>query len=108
MNSLGLKFNYGEKFMLTWPRFSTCKIAIYVPQRIDAIMANYPEGHKVAAMMPILDVAQRQHGWLPLSAMNKVADILQVPSMRVYEVATFYTMYNRFVVFVIQYIHMYL
>ncbi|XP_076818581.1 NADH dehydrogenase [ubiquinone] flavoprotein 2, mitochondrial-like [Clavelina lepadiformis] len=64
-------------------------------KRIDAIMANYPEGHKVAAMMPILDVAQRQHGWLPLSAMNKVADILQVPSMRVYEVATFYTMYNR-------------
>ena len=45
--------------------------------------------------MPILDLAQRQHGWLPISAMNKVADILNVPEMRVYEVATFYTMYNR-------------
>jgi len=64
-------------------------------QRIDAILANYPEGHKVAAVMPILDLAQRQHGWLPISAMNKVADILNVPEMRVYEVATFYTMYNR-------------
>uniref|UniRef100_A0A6F9DMR1 NADH dehydrogenase [ubiquinone] flavoprotein 2, mitochondrial n=1 Tax=Phallusia mammillata TaxID=59560 RepID=A0A6F9DMR1_9ASCI len=64
-------------------------------KRIDAIMANYPEGHKVAAVMPILDVAQRQHGWLPISAMNKVASVLEVPPMRVYEVATFYTMYNR-------------
>lgn len=65
-------------------------------QRIEAIKANYPEGHKVAAMMPILDVAQRQNdNWLPISAMNKVAEILDVPPMRVYEVATFYTMYNR-------------
>lgn len=66
-------------------------------QRIDAILANYPEGHKVAAVMPILDLAQRQYGWLPISAMNKVADVLKVPPMRVYEVATFYTMYNRLV-----------
>ena len=46
-------------------------------------------------MLPVLDLAQRQNGWLPISAMNKVAEILQVPPMRVYEVATFYTMYNR-------------
>ena len=47
-------------------------------------------------MMPILDLAQRQHdGWLPISAMNKTAEILKVNPMRVYEVATFYTMYNR-------------
>uniref|UniRef100_UPI0000522A5F NADH dehydrogenase [ubiquinone] flavoprotein 2, mitochondrial-like n=1 Tax=Ciona intestinalis TaxID=7719 RepID=UPI0000522A5F len=64
-------------------------------ERIEAIKANYPEGHKVAAVMPILDLAQRQHGWLPISAMNKVAELLDVPPMRVYEVATFYTMYNR-------------
>jgi len=64
--------------------------------RIEGILANYPEGHKVAAMMPILDLAQRQHdGWLPISAMNKTAEILKVNPMRVYEVATFYTMYNR-------------
>lgn len=46
-------------------------------------------------MIPLLDLAQRQHGWLPLSAMHKVADILGLPHMRVYEVATFYTMFMR-------------
>lgn len=46
--------------------------------------------------MPLLDLAQRQcGGWLPLSAMNKVAQVLDMPPMKVYEVATFYTMYNR-------------
>lgn len=44
----------------------------------------------------MLDLAQRQNGgWLPLSAMNKVAELLSMPKMRVYEVATFYTMFIR-------------
>ena len=64
-------------------------------KRIDGIVANYPEGHKAAAVIPVLDLAQRQHGWLPISAMNKVAEVLGMPKMRVYEVATFYTMFNR-------------
>lgn len=64
-------------------------------KRVDAILAIYPEGHKRAAMIPLLDLAQRQHGWLPISAMHKVAEILQLPRMRVYEVATFYTMFIR-------------
>ncbi|XP_030629683.1 NADH dehydrogenase [ubiquinone] flavoprotein 2, mitochondrial isoform X1 [Chanos chanos] len=63
--------------------------------RIEAIINNYPEGHKAAATIPVLDLAQRQHGWLPISAMNKVAEILEIPPMRVYEVATFYTMFLR-------------
>lgn len=46
-------------------------------------------------MIPLLDLAQRQHGWLPIAAMHKVADILELPNMRVYEVATFYTMFMR-------------
>jgi Thioredoxin-like [2Fe-2S] ferredoxin len=47
--------------------------------------------------MPLLDMAQRQcGGWLPIAAMNQVAEIVQVPPMRVYEVATFYTMYHRY------------
>ena len=46
--------------------------------------------------MPLLDLAQRQEGWLPLSAMNKVAELCEVNPMRVYEVATFYTMFNRY------------
>lgn len=41
-------------------------------QRIEAIVKNYPEGHKAAAVLPVLDLAQRQNGWLPISAMNKV------------------------------------
>lgn len=58
-------------------------------------MANYPPNHQSAAVIPLLDLAQRQHGWLPLSAMHAVADMLSMAPIRVYEVATFYTMFNR-------------
>lgn len=64
-------------------------------KRVEAILAIYPEGHKRAAMIPLLDLAQRQYGWLPISAMHKVAEILNLPKMRVYEVVTFYTMFMR-------------
>ncbi|KAL3859366.1 hypothetical protein ACJMK2_009590 [Sinanodonta woodiana] len=64
-------------------------------KRAELIIKNYPEGHQSAAVIPLLDLAQRQHGWVPISAMHKVADILKMPYMRVYEVATFYTMFNR-------------
>lgn len=64
-------------------------------KRVEAIIKNYPEGYKAAAVIPVLDLAQRQHRWLPISAMNKVAEILGMSRMRVYEVATFYTMFNR-------------
>jgi len=65
-------------------------------KRIETILTLYPDGHKVAAVIPMLDLAQRQHGWLPINAMNKVAEILGVSNMRVYEVATFYTMFIRY------------
>lgn len=45
--------------------------------------------------MPLLDLGQRQLGFTSISVMNEVARLLEVPPMRVYEVATFYTMYNR-------------
>ena len=45
--------------------------------------------------MPLLDLGQRQHGFTSISVMNEVARRLEMPPMRVYEVATFYTMYNR-------------
>ncbi|KAL3077049.1 hypothetical protein niasHT_035894 [Heterodera trifolii] len=49
-----------------------------------------------AALIPVLDLAQRQHGWLPISAMHfGPLFLLKMPRMRVYEVATFYTMFNR-------------
>lgn len=64
-------------------------------ERAKNIIANYPPSHKRAATIPLLDLAQRQHGWLPLKAMDYVAKMLDMPEMRVYEVATFYTMFNR-------------
>jgi hypothetical protein len=64
--------------------------------KVAQIIAKYPKGFQKSAVMPLLDLAQRQCGnWLPLAAMNKVAKILDVPQVHVYEVATFYTMYNR-------------
>jgi NADH-quinone oxidoreductase subunit E len=59
------------------------------------IIARYPELRQASAVMPLLDLAQRQSGgWLPRAAMDYVADLLDMPAIRVYEVATFYTMYN--------------
>lgn len=61
----------------------------------DAFIAKYPKGRHESAVMPLLDLAQRQHdGWLPRAAMDYVAEYLSMPPIRVYEVATFYTMYN--------------
>lgn len=59
------------------------------------IIARYPEGRQASAVMPLLDIAQRQHdNWLPRAAMDHVAELLEMPRIRVYEVASFYTMYN--------------
>ncbi|KAF2876603.1 thioredoxin-like [2Fe-2S] ferredoxin-domain-containing protein [Massariosphaeria phaeospora] len=64
-------------------------------QLIEEILARYPSQYRKAAVMPILDLGQRQHGFTSISVMNEVARLLEMPPMRVYEVATFYTMYNR-------------
>ncbi|MBN2751891.1 MAG: NADH-quinone oxidoreductase subunit NuoE [Rhodospirillaceae bacterium] len=62
---------------------------------VAAIVAKYPQGRQRSAVMPLLDMAQRQSsGWLPRAAMDHVAELLGMPPVRVYEVATFYTMYN--------------
>jgi len=61
----------------------------------EAVINKYPDGWQASAVMPLLDIAQRQHdGWLPRVAMDYVAEMLGMPRIRVYEVATFYTMYN--------------
>ncbi|KAK3685718.1 thioredoxin-like [2Fe-2S] ferredoxin-domain-containing protein [Podospora appendiculata] len=62
---------------------------------IAEILKRYPEQYKKSAVMPLLDLGQRQHGFTSISVMNEVARILDMPPMRVYEVASFYTMYNR-------------
>jgi NADH-quinone oxidoreductase E subunit len=63
--------------------------------RVEAIIAKYPKGSQQSALLPLLHLAQEQHGgWLPRSALDHVADTLGVARIRVYEVATFYDMYN--------------
>jgi NADH dehydrogenase (ubiquinone) flavoprotein 2 len=64
--------------------------------RAQNIVARYPPNYKASAVIPVLDLAQQQNdGWLSLAAMNAVAKLLEMPEIRVYEVATFYTMFNR-------------
>ena len=63
--------------------------------RAKAIVAKYPDGRQASAVLPLLDLAQRQHdGWLPRAAIEHVADVLDMPFIRALEVATFYTMFN--------------
>jgi len=67
----------------------------------EKVIARYPAGRQQSAVMPLLDLAQRQvgaetqtQGWLPVPVMEYIGRQLDMPYMRVYEVATFYTMYN--------------
>lgn len=70
----------------------------FTPDNLEAaraIIAKYPPGRQQSAVMPLLDLAQRQNGgWLPQAALDYVAEFLEIPPIRVYEVATFYSMYN--------------
>ncbi len=60
-----------------------------------AHIAKYPPGRQASAVLPLLDLAQRQHGgWLPRAAMDYVAGMLEMAPIRVYEVGSFYTMFN--------------
>lgn len=59
------------------------------------IVARYPEGRQQSAVIPLLDLAQRAcGGWLPIAAIEHVAEYLGMPKIRVLEVATFYSMFN--------------
>ncbi len=81
----GLPFEQPERFEFT-------------PENLDrakAHIAKYPAGRQASAVLPLLWIAQEQHsGWLPRAAMDHVAQILGMAPIRVYEVATFYTMFN--------------
>ena len=70
-------------------------------EKRNAVLARYPAGREQSASIPLLDLAQRQvgeetqtQGWLPVPVIEFVAREIGVPYMRVYEVATFYTMFN--------------
>ena len=62
---------------------------------IEKILKNYPNDRKQSAVVPSLYIAQkRAGGWLPEKAISKVAELLEMPKMRVLEIATFYSMFN--------------
>lgn len=62
---------------------------------VDRILAKYPPGRQASGTIPLLHLAQAQcGGWLPRAAMDHVAEVLGLPAIRLYEVATFYTMFN--------------
>ena len=64
-------------------------------KKIKSILAKYPEGRQASAVMPLLDLAQRQHqNWIPMKAIEEIANRLEMAEIRVLEVASFYTMYN--------------
>ncbi|MCB9991393.1 MAG: NADH-quinone oxidoreductase subunit NuoE [Rhodospirillales bacterium] len=75
-------------------------------EMVENILARYPKGRQRSAIMPLLDLTQRQlaeegatakpvyGGWIPRAAMDEIARIVDQPAIKVYEVATFYSMYN--------------
>lgn len=64
-------------------------------KQVEMHIAKYPKGKQQSAVMPLLTLAQLQHdNWIPEAAMAEIARILDMPVIKVFEVATFYTMYN--------------
>ncbi|MBW7889680.1 MAG: NAD(P)H-dependent oxidoreductase subunit E [Chitinophagaceae bacterium] len=63
-------------------------------QKVKEIVARYPDGKQKSALLPVLHLMQEQEGWLSVESMDYVASLLSLEPIEVYEVATFYTMYN--------------
>ena len=64
-------------------------------QEVEEIISHYPKGKQKSALLPVLHIAQREFGgWLDVPVMDYVAELLQLQPIEVYEVATFYSMYN--------------
>src|SRR5215216_6804162 len=71
-------------------RFSEDKL-----RKVREVIASYPQGKQKSALLPLLHMAQEENnGWLSVEAMDHVAELLQIKPIEVYEVATFYSMYN--------------
>lgn len=70
----------------------------FTPENLEEarqVIAQYPSGKQQSAVMPLLALAQKQNNnWIPQAAMDYIAQMLGMAPIRVYEVATFYTMYN--------------
>lgn len=62
--------------------------------KVQEIIARYPDGKQKSALLPVLHLAQEEFGWLSADTMDYVASLLSIEPIEVYEVATFYSMYN--------------
>ena len=72
-----------------------CKLCNIDQVKVDEILDKYPSNRKASAVIPLLHYVQKKsNGWLPVSEIERVAEILDMPYMKVYEVASFYTMFN--------------
>ena len=81
------EINYTDSSIFEWSDNNFIKI--------KNILNKYPQGKKQSAILPVLDIAQRQNnGWLSKQAIEKVAETLSVSLIRVMEIATFYSMFN--------------
>ena len=64
-------------------------------KQVQKIIARYPEGRQKSALIPVLHIAQKEFGgWLAVPVMDYVAEVLSIKPIEVYEVATFYSMFN--------------
>jgi len=73
----------------------TFKVNEEIQKKIKEILAKYPASRKKSATMPLLDLAQRQNNnFVSREVIEEIANILEISEIRVYEVASFYTMYN--------------
>jgi NADH-quinone oxidoreductase subunit E len=64
-------------------------------QKVQELISHYPEGKQKSALLPVLHIAQENFGnWLDVPVMDYVAELLKIDPIEVYEVATFYSMYN--------------
>ena len=71
------------------------KFSVSAEKKIKHILSKYPDNRKASAVLPILDIAQRESGgWLPIKAIEEVAKYVDLAKIRVLEIASFYSMYN--------------
>ena len=85
--------SHAQKVNFTQP--AVFKFSAENMKQVEYHIAKYPKGKQASAVMPLLDIAQRQNdNWIPEAAMEEIARILDMTRIKVFEVATFYTMYN--------------
>ena len=81
-----------KKEQLKAENYKLCNIDKF---KVDEILDKYPSNRKASAVIPLLHYVQKKsNGWLPVPEIERVAEILDMPYMKVYEVASFYTMFN--------------